>query len=93
MCNDFLRLGYADFVLDPGVRVTYWTWLAGRLKNMTYLPIPQTTWAEIQAAPVQAAMTNLRPNYRCCAHHPSLEQVSLGLAQLFHSSPLLFAAV
>ena len=72
MCNDFLRLGYTNFVLDPGVRVTYWTWMAEHMKNATYLPIPQTTWADVQASPVDPAMTVLRPNVRCCAALDSL---------------------
>ncbi|BDA47686.1 probable alpha-1,3-mannosyltransferase CMT1 [Coccomyxa sp. Obi] len=50
MCKDFLRMGYSNFIVDPGVRLAYQP-ADARLLYTSKLDVPVTPWAEVAAAP------------------------------------------
>ena len=64
MCNDFLRLNYSNIIVDPGVRLAYATEAAELPFKAHVVGAPVTSWAEVEAAPIDEAMSVKRPLYQ-----------------------------
>lgn len=73
LCNDFLRLGYSQFVVDPNVRLAYTHRDAADVHKPQFVKgIRKTDWADVQSSPpINWSLTPHRPYYKCAAPLPS----------------------
>ena len=79
LCNDFLRLGYDNMVVDPGIRLAYEAFAAQGLyaglndMDEPVVRVPVTQWRDIQANPIDEDRAAARPQTKCTAglsaHH------------------------
>ena len=63
LCNDFQRLGYNKFIVDPSVRLAYTYKDALDVHNAQFIEgIRMTDWADIQSSPgIDWSLTPHRP--------------------------------
>ncbi len=67
LCNDYLRLGYSKFIVDPSVRLAYAHRDANDVHKKKFVQgIRTTDWADVQSsAPIDWSLTPHRPYYKC----------------------------
>ncbi len=67
LCNDYLRLGYGRFVVDPNVRLAYEQRDARDLFKPQFVKgIRPADWADVGAQPpIDWALAPMRPYYKC----------------------------
>jgi hypothetical protein len=70
LCNDFLRLGYAHFIVDPNVRHAYTRLDALDVHKPEFVRgIRYTDWADVQSSPrIDWSLTPHRPYYKYASY-------------------------
>ncbi|BDA43762.1 Alpha-1,3-mannosyltransferase CMT1 [Coccomyxa sp. Obi] len=77
LCNDYLRLGYSKFIVDPSVRLAYTHRDANDVHKKEFVQgIRSTDWADVQSsAPIDWSLTPHRPYYKCCGLPPGHDMI------------------
>ena len=70
MCNDFLRLGYSNFVVDPGVRLAYDGGASRILYREHIVAAPATAWSDVLAVPIRGNSSAQQPLFQYANSHP-----------------------
>lgn len=66
LCNDFLRLGYSKFIVDPNVRMAYTQVDALDVHKAEFVKgVRATDWADVQSSSrIDWTLTPHRPYYK-----------------------------